>query len=163
MSERAERYMLGRVSRAYAFLLECSDKFATAERVVLRDAPDSLVLDPVFQSSWRSYWANRLRMLFSGKQGKEFALILRMARHYIIVRQSEDKQGRTEYGVDALGPYRRFTPKRKVLRSSGETVVSRISLEELCANTHDSTDAYWAVLQLVNMTVADILSEKVSR
>lgn len=163
MSERAEKYILGKVCRAYAFLLECSDKFATAERVILRDAPERLVLDPVFQASWRNYWAKRLRALFTGEFGSEFALILRMARHYIIVRQSADERGRTEYGVDALGPYMRFTPKRKALGSTREAVVSRISFEELCENAHDTTDAYWAVLQLINMTASDILGEKAAQ
>ncbi len=163
MSERAERYVIGKVSRAYAFLLGCSDKFAQAEGVTLRDLPERLAADPSFQASWRNYWANRLRVLFTGAQGREFSLILRMARQYIIVSQRTDENGRTEYGVDALGPYVRYTAKKRILRSTQEAVVTRISFEELCENGHASTDAYWAILQLMNMTAADILGEKVGQ
>ncbi len=145
------------VRRAYAKWLEEEPSCIPLVMLSLVSAPDEIVKDRARFTKNVKNIADALRELFTGKDiGVAATAVLSLSQGECRLTSDDTRTGRKEFGVDALGPYKVFTPKNGTGREW-----SRVSFEELCYHMHTPELAYVRVCQWLNETAARILAGRV--
>ncbi len=159
MTGYVEGAMEARIAQAYAIVQaenpEC-DKEADLE---LLPAPQGLCELPTFTPRMK-FIVRLLRELFATETGREAAVLLRKNRSQCYpIGSRRTVAGDEEYGVDGLGPYRLFRPKKRPLLRRGRSTLNRISLEEAVFCADDPNRVYQVVYLLLTAATTAVLKD----
>ncbi|MBP9698221.1 MAG: hypothetical protein KBD65_03455 [Candidatus Moranbacteria bacterium] len=158
-----ESYVNRRIAQAYQVLLE---RFPEAENMAgleLIAAPRQVTESSDFRPMM-TLVSSELRKLFSEESGRQLAVVLTLSsKQAQVLSTKESEDGSIQYGVDNLGPYQLFIPKKLPFRRRKSPVMTRISFEELCFRVGDAKGVYGAVYVLIAVSVDAILDENKGR
>jgi hypothetical protein len=157
-----KRYWVLRIEGVYAFLcgqMRDSTKIVNIPALVLLPAPPAILADLSHRPRYR-VCAEQLRDFFSETEygrGRKAAFVLRHASDTIRIGTVNDMNGQIEYGIDALGPYRMETPRKRRFRRPTESVRIRVSFEEICLHSDHPSAVMEAVLHLLDATIKNLM------
>ena len=95
--------------------------------------------------------SEHLSSLFSGEQGRRLLIVLgALPQEHRVLGEQTTADGRIEYGIDCLGPYRCVYLKLRPFRRKKPPVVTRASFAEVCLHAPDPKEVYRVTYQLLN-------------
>ena len=125
----AELMLRSSLAEAARLVPLCFPGTLNVEPLDLPQPPKSVRMSHTFMPKKRLV-AENLRMLFTDSESVNTLLVLRTATTPLKIGTRANRFGTTEYGLDALGPYKRITRKRLLLGNLLPSKTVRMSFEE---------------------------------
>jgi hypothetical protein len=129
MSGYKESMLRSSLAEAARVVLQFFPSAVNVEPLVLPQPPRSVRMSPTFTPKKRLV-ATNLRELFTDSGSRDVLLVLRTVTAPLGTSTRVGRFGTTEYGLDALGPYKRITRKRLISREPLPPTTVRVSFEE---------------------------------
>ena len=154
-----ESYVNRRIAQAYQVLLGRSPELKQMAGLQLVEAPRRIMESRDFRPMMRLV-SSELRKLFSEETGQQIAAVLTLSgSQAMVLGMKETRSGLTQYGLDNLGPYKLFLPKKLPLLRRKSPVMTRISFEELCFCTGDPRMVYLTAYLFIRVSIDTIIGE----
>lgn len=153
-----ERLPADGIERAFAEIANHIPDILAREQVFPTTSSE-IEASPAFRPMMRVI-SERLNNLFSGEQGRKMLIVLgALPKEHRVLGEQVTADGRIEYGIDCLGPYRCVYLKQRPFRRKKPPVVTRASFAEVCLHAPDPKEVYRVTYQLLN-AAAQYLSAK---
>lgn len=160
MAGYVESHVSADVARAYERLVEQHRSMRSAATEVLRK-PHWIIARRLKKSHFpmQRLVAEHVRGFFSGESGRRAVVVLSYAPMTLFLGEIRNRRGAIRYSIGPDGLLKVFFPKRQIFRKTPKTVLSRVSIEELCCSI-DPKEVYRAVYKLLHLAAAEVLQRR---